>query len=121
MDDPFRLFVYGTLMPGEPLWPALAPYAASWGPATARGRIWDTGRGYPAVRFDDEGGPIPGVVVRLHPDRTAEALADLDAIEEEGELYRRLTVDTSAGTAFAYEWLGGTDGFESLPQGWPTR
>ncbi len=119
--DPVRLFVYGTLMPGEPLWPALAPYAASWARATARGRVWDTGHGYPAVRFDADGGPVPGVSVTFRPDRVTEALAELDGIEEEGELYRRLRVGTSAGAAFAYEWLGATDGLEPLPAGWLAR
>ena len=51
MVGPALLFVYGTLMPGEPLWPALAPFALAWDEATAAGRIWDTGHGFePAER-----------------------------------------------------------------------
>jgi gamma-glutamylcyclotransferase (GGCT)/AIG2-like uncharacterized protein YtfP len=114
-----RIFVYGTLMPGEPRWPALAPFAASWERATAAGRLWDTGNGYPGVRFDVAGQPVPGVVVTLAADRAAEAVETLDAIEEEGELYRRVEVDTTAGRALAYEWLGATDGLRHLPDGWP--
>ncbi|HJV09754.1 MAG TPA: gamma-glutamylcyclotransferase [Acidimicrobiales bacterium] len=114
-----HVFVYGTLMPGQPLWPALAPYAVSWHAATAGGRIWDTGRGYPAVQFDAGGQPVPGVVVVLDPARLVEAVALLDEIEEEGSLYRRVEVATSAGPAFAYEWLGPVDGLRLLPAGWP--
>jgi gamma-glutamylcyclotransferase (GGCT)/AIG2-like uncharacterized protein YtfP len=120
MAAPTRFFVYGTLMPGEPLWPALAPYAASWRRATVRGRLWDTGQGYPCVRFDGSGGPVPGVLVTLRPDRTPEAIAALDAVEEEGRLYRRVNVETSAGPAFAYEWLGPVEGMVALPDGWRT-
>ena len=114
-----RLFVYGTLMPGEPRWPALAPFALAWERATAAGRIWDTGHGYPAVRFDGAAGAVPGVVVRIDPARATEAVALLDEIEEVGVLYRRVEVATTGGPAHAYEWLGATDGFTPLPGGWP--
>ncbi len=119
MEVPTRIFVYGTLMPGEPLWPALAPYAVSWEPGTAPGRLWDTGLGFPGVRFDPESEPVPGVVVVVAPDRVAEAVAVLDRIEDEGRLYRRVVVTTSGGRASAYEWLGATEGLRRLPDGWP--
>ncbi len=120
MDGPTRLFVYGTLMPGEPLWPALKPYAASWQPVTACGDLWDTGLGFPCVRFDPSAPGVPGVLVDLEPDRIDEALAMLDRVEDEGRLYRRVVVETSAGPALAYEWLGSTDGLRRLAGGWPT-
>ena len=62
---------------------------------------------------------VPGVVVRLDAARASEAVAVIDAIEEEGRLYRRVEVVTSAGCAFAYEWLGRTEGLEPLRDGWP--
>lgn len=119
MIGPARLFVYGTLMPGEPLWPALAPFAVAWDEVSVAGRIWDTGHGYPAVRFDPAGGAVPGVLVALDPGRLAAAIDVLDGIEEEGSLYRRVEVSTSGGPAWAYEWLGPTAGLTLLPEGWP--
>jgi gamma-glutamylcyclotransferase (GGCT)/AIG2-like uncharacterized protein YtfP len=113
-----RLFVYGTLMPGEPLWPALEPFAVAWVPATAAGRLWDTGHGYPAVRFEAGAGPVPGVVVVLDSARAPAAIAAMDELEEEGRLYRRVEVVTTAGDAAAYEWLGATEGLMPLPDGW---
>jgi gamma-glutamylcyclotransferase (GGCT)/AIG2-like uncharacterized protein YtfP len=119
MDRPARLFVYGTLMPGWPLWPSLAPFAVSWARASAPGRLWDTGHGFPCIRFDAQAPEIPGVLVEIAPARLADALAMLDRIEDEGRLYRRVLVTTSGGSAFAYEWLGPTEGLVSLPDGWP--
>lgn len=113
-----RVFVYGTLMPGELRWPALEPFSVGWERATAGGRMWDSGHGYPCVRFDAAGPSVPGVVVTLAADRLAEAVALLDAIEEEGSLYRRIEVETSAGPAITYEWLGATDGLAALEGGW---
>ena len=106
-------------MPGDVLWPALAPFATSWEAVTAGGLLWDTGHGYPGVRFDGEAGPVPGVLVTLDPARADEAVALLDEIEDEGRLYRRVEVSTSAGPAWAYEWLGTTEGARHLPDGWP--
>ena len=115
-----RVFVYGTLMPGQSRWPVLEPYATEWAPATAAGRLWDTGSGYPAVRFDHGGEPVPGVLVTLAPDGAADAIARLDAIEAEGVLYRRVDVETSGGPAVSYEWIGPTDGLAPLTGGWPS-
>ncbi len=117
MDGPDRLFVYGTLMPGEPLWPALEPYAASWERATAPGELWDTGLGFPCIRFGPGAPAVPGVLVEIVPDRITEVLAVLDRVEDEGRLYRRVVVETSAGPAYAYEWLGSTEGLRRL-SGW---
>lgn len=119
MAAPGRVFVYGTLMPGGVRWPMLAAYALSWERATAHGRLWDTGHGYPAVQFDAGGAAVPGILVTLDPARAAPALAALDELEDEGRLYRRVEVVTSGGRAWAYEWLGSTDGLDLLAGGWP--
>ncbi|MDQ3570649.1 MAG: gamma-glutamylcyclotransferase [Actinomycetota bacterium] len=117
--DATSVFVYGTLMPGEPRWPGLRPYAKSWEPATVQGHLWDTGRGYPAARFHSSGDALPGVLVALVPRLVSNAIASLDRIEGEGVLYRRVELMTSAGPAISYEWLGPTDGLASLADGWP--
>jgi gamma-glutamylcyclotransferase (GGCT)/AIG2-like uncharacterized protein YtfP len=106
-------------MPGQPRWAVLAPYASRWEPATARGRLWNTGRGYPAVRFDPDGDPVPGVLVALTPEVAHEAVDTLDRVERVGVLFERVEVATSAGPAIAYEWLGPIDGLEPLADGWP--
>ena len=118
---PMRLFVYGTLLPGQPRWPVLRPYALGWRRATALGRVWDTGSGYPAARFDGDGEPVPGVVVSVRSESGPEVLALLDRIEGEGVLFRRVEIATSQGRAVAYEWIGPTDGLAPAPLGWPPR
>src|SRR6185295_7476071 len=64
-----HLFVYGTLRPGDVRWPLLAPYVADDGvPDSVDGRVYDTGRGYPAAVFD-ESGTIVGRTYTLRADR----------------------------------------------------
>jgi gamma-glutamylcyclotransferase (GGCT)/AIG2-like uncharacterized protein YtfP len=121
VDGATHLFVYGTLMPGHARWRLLQPYAVAWEPATAPGRLWDTGRGYPAVRFEPDGGPVPGFRVQIAPELTAAAVSAMDRVEGEGVLFRRVEVLTSGGPALAYEWLGPVDDMSPLPEGWPAR
>ncbi|MGD9705633.1 MAG: gamma-glutamylcyclotransferase [Acidimicrobiia bacterium] len=104
-----HLFVYGTLLPGEARWPFLAPFVASEGrPDTARGELFDTGRGYPAARFgaDDR---IEGATFALVDSTLSSALQELDEVEGAvAGLYRRTTITTGSGLmAFAYEYGGG--------------
>ena len=112
------IFVYGTLLPGQARWPVLEPYVLTTERATARGRLWDTGAGYPAARFDEAGYDIPGMLVTVGPRRLMDVLAMLDRIEGEGVLFRRVEVHTSAGRAVSYEWLGPTEGLPLLAYGW---
>jgi gamma-glutamylcyclotransferase (GGCT)/AIG2-like uncharacterized protein YtfP len=106
-----HLFVYGTLRPGDVRWPILARFVADEGVAdTTAGRVYDTGRGYPAAVFD-EPGTIVGRTYRLRPDRIEEALRVLDAEERSVPGgYRRIVVTTAAGTnAWAYEYGSGLE------------
>ena len=118
-----HLFVYGTLQPGDVRWPVLAPFAADDGVAdAARGRVFDTGEGYPAAVFD-QAGTIVGRTYRLRADRLDAALAALD--EEEFSVpggYRRVVVTTAAGTtAWAYEYGSGLELTPIDSGSWLTR
>ncbi len=99
-----RLFVYGTLQPGEPRWSSLRPYVADEGRSvTVPGELYDTGLDYPAARFVVGVGNIIG---RLYGLRDLDvALAHLDDVE--GAVrgrYRRVVVVTNDGAdAWAYE------------------
>lgn len=114
LDNATRLFVYGTLMPGQVRWPVLEPHAVSCEPVTAKGQLWDTGAGYPAARFHPAGRDIPGFLVTIAPEVASDVVAMLDRIEGEGVLFRRVEVLTSGGPAMSYEWMGSTEGLVPL-------
>lgn len=99
-----RLFVYGTLLPGEVRWHHLAPFVADDAgvAAVVDGALYDTGRGYPAARFDGVG-RIVGRVFALVD--ASSALAHLDVVEGAVDgLYVRVRVVTTEGTsAWAYQ------------------
>ena len=112
-----RLFVYGTLLPGEPRWPSIERFAETTADATAPGTLWDTGRGYPAAVFAGAT-DVPGAVITIRAEQWDEVIEHLDLVEGEGVLYRRVEIPTSAGPATSYEWLGQTEGMTPLPRGW---
>jgi gamma-glutamylcyclotransferase (GGCT)/AIG2-like uncharacterized protein YtfP len=110
-DSITHLFVYGTLQPGHVRWSFLAPYVADDGvPDAVDGRVYDTGRGYPAARFD-EAGTIAGRTYALRTDRLEQALQVIDAEESSVEgRYVRVAVTTATGLrAWAYEYGSGLD------------
>ncbi|MDH3754970.1 MAG: gamma-glutamylcyclotransferase, partial [Acidimicrobiia bacterium] len=91
------LFVYGTLMPGDVRWPLVADQVLAARRSRVRGRLFDTGEGYPGARFDLDG-EIEGWILELRPDSLATTLASLDHIEGAvWGLYRRVTVMSSGG------------------------
>jgi gamma-glutamylcyclotransferase (GGCT)/AIG2-like uncharacterized protein YtfP len=106
-----RLFVYGTLQPGDVRWPFLAPYAADEGePDAVDGCVYDTGLGYPAAVFTERG-VIHGRVYRLRRELLDRALAVIDAEESSvaGD-YRRVEVTTHRGlAAYAYAYGSGLE------------
>lgn len=119
-DDPHPtaplLFAYGTLLPGEPRWAFLEPYVVDEGrPTSVSGRLYDTGRGYPAARFARDGASdsarIVGRVFHLDPALVDEALTVLDEVEGAvAGLYRRVDVQIDSGErAAAYEYGDGLD------------
>jgi gamma-glutamylcyclotransferase (GGCT)/AIG2-like uncharacterized protein YtfP len=118
-----HLFVYGTLRPGEQRWPHLAPFVDDEGhDDVVPGALYDTGRGYPAARFDHRG-TIRGRVYQLRIDRLDECLQLLDEVEAAVlDLFRRVTITTSTGVgAWAYEYCGETQLPEIVSGSWADR
>jgi gamma-glutamylcyclotransferase (GGCT)/AIG2-like uncharacterized protein YtfP len=110
---PDRLFVYGTLRPGDVAWELLRPHVVGAPVATsALGALYDTGRGYPAVRAGAD--TVPGWVVTLRS--PGEALVTLDAYE--GDEYARVRVVTADGLlCWTYLWTASMDGLRPITGG----
>ncbi|MEQ3554547.1 gamma-glutamylcyclotransferase family protein [Pseudonocardia nematodicida] len=133
---PSRVFVYGSLMPGERAWWRTAEHAApgtSPHPARLPGAtVADTGHGYPALTLGSEHGGsgrsgeregsqasgVPGHVVEL-----AYPVAALPALDRyEGPEYRRIRVTLCDGVvAWAWMWIADRAGHVPLPDGWAAR
>jgi gamma-glutamylcyclotransferase (GGCT)/AIG2-like uncharacterized protein YtfP len=124
VDPPIgQVFCYGTLLPGEERWGFLEPFVLSHEADQVTGRLFDTGLGYPAARFDHIG-VIHGRTFTLDPVRRDEALALLDEIEGAVEgLYHRISIVTALGRrAHAYQYGGGVSNLVSIRDGnWLTR
>jgi gamma-glutamylcyclotransferase (GGCT)/AIG2-like uncharacterized protein YtfP len=120
-----RLFVYGTLAPRHEAWPVLEPWVVGEPRADAvAGRLYDTGRGYPAATFahkGDAGSLVHGTVVTLDPARASVALDTLDRYE--GDEYERISVRTESGLeAATYVWIAPLTGCRPVPGGrWKDR
>lgn len=114
-----HVFVYGTLQPGQPRWPALARFTAqpnATHEASVPGQLFDTGYRWPAAVFEpDSTDHVPGVVVRLDPESIDEALLTLDAIEGvDSGLFQRVIVTAGGHTCWSYNWPGPTEGFHRI-------
>lgn len=108
------VFVYGTLKAGYGNHRYLHGSRFICNALTlTRYRMWCIG--FPLIQRDDRAGhPVAGEVYDITP-RT---MADLDALEANGRMYRRATRDLRSHdgllSAYLYEWLG-------HPQGDPVR
>jgi gamma-glutamylcyclotransferase (GGCT)/AIG2-like uncharacterized protein YtfP len=90
-----RLFVYGTLAPGEVNEHVLAPLPGNWLKATVRGRLhpegWGASYGFPALRLDSEAGRIEGQI--FSSPQLPHYWSSLD--EFEGEAYCRVIAEAT--------------------------
>ncbi len=113
------VFVYGLLKPGFSLHHVAKPYVIRAEPGLVRGRLYDAG--VPAARFDQDG-EIEGFVFWLDGEKLDDALRELDDLEDEGDVYRRVVVrvDTEGGPleAFAYEYLRSLEGRRDVGGVW---
>lgn len=113
-----QVFCYGTLLPGEVRWHYLEPYVLAHDEDQLSGRLFDTGLGYPAARFDQVG-VIHGVLFTIDRLRRDEALDLLDEIEGAvAGLYHRVSLVTALGRrAYAYQYGGGIEGLSAISHG----
>ncbi|HSR50884.1 MAG TPA: gamma-glutamylcyclotransferase family protein [Acidobacteriota bacterium] len=106
-----RLFVYGSLAPGQPNEHMLAAIQGVWEPAAVTGRLrpegWGADLGYPGLDLDERGNEVEGLLF------TSEDLSDHWAVldEFEGEAYERVLAkvklkDGRTVDAFVYTLSG---------------
>ncbi len=93
-----RLFVYGTLAPGQANHEVLADIPGDWQPATLRGRLHDEGWGAefgcPGIVPARDGDDVPGhLLTSAQLDRHWQRLDDY-----EGDGYRRVEVSVLTGS-----------------------
>ena len=81
-----RLFVYGSLAPGQSNAHVLADVPGRWEPATVTGTLlqegWGAAMGYPGIVLDPRGGEVRGLV--FSSDELSRHWARLDEFEGEG-------------------------------------
>ncbi len=107
VEQPQRLFVYGTLAPGQPNQHLLAQLAGEWTPASVMGYLhekgWGYTMGYPGVVLDEGGEEVRGYLFS-----SSELGPHWQRLDEfEGDEYQRVTtlVTTDSGhevEAFIY-------------------
>lgn len=94
--------MYGTLKPGHERYSAIEPYVVGGQRALTHGTLYDINGSYPGAVFgDNEDGFVHGYCLTIREGTEAEVLDILDAIEGEGYLFRRVTVD-------AWDWVNGS-------------
>ncbi|MEM7029580.1 MAG: gamma-glutamylcyclotransferase family protein [Chloroflexota bacterium] len=103
-----RLFVYGTLCPGQPNEHVLTVIGGTWEEASIKGHLkqlgWGAGMGYPGIILDERGEDVKGYI--FSSDKLDSHWGDLDAFE--GEEYERVLVtvktkDNMAVEAYIYK------------------
>lgn len=85
-----HLFVYGTLKPGGPFYPAIEDFVLDERGATVMGYLYDTGLGFPSIAIDDKGMEVKGIALMVADEHWDALLQETDWIEGYPALYDRL-------------------------------
>ena len=97
-----RLFVYGTLAPGQTNHKVLEDIPGTWETATLRGKLlnegWGSKMGCPGIVPDEDGDEVDGHL--LSSDHLAEYWAMLDEFEGSGYRREKVSVKIESG-----EWV----------------
>ncbi|ADV68844.1 gamma-glutamylcyclotransferase family protein [Deinococcus maricopensis] len=124
-DDPPRVFVYGTLMPGE-----RNAHVAGAGVHAARATLAGFAlfhlepEGYPVLRPDPDAAPVQGWVYTYAPAAWTAALPGLDALEgvhDQPPLYARVRAVAQAAGSALEAWVYVFVRHERLRQGGAVR
>ncbi len=111
-------FVYGTLMQGESNHAAVARHGlASVQAGSVRGALYDTGLGYPAMRWSQGDARVHGeVIVPRDLEAATRSMDELEGYEGPGiagNLYERewveVTLDADGSTCLAWTYVYGQD------------
>ena len=103
-----KLFIYGSLGPGQPNERILAAIGGTWEPAIVKGHLkqcgWGAKMGYPAIVLDKNGEDVSGFV--FSSDDLAKHWNKLDDFEGDG--YQRVIAEALLGDrrlieAYVYE------------------
>ena len=108
-----RLFVYGTLAPGQPNQHVLADIRGEWESATVTGRLlqegWGAAIGYPGIVLDETGAEVRGLL--FSSDSLSAQWGRIDQFEGDG--YERVLTtarrdDGTTVSAYIYSLRGAT-------------
>ncbi len=89
-----KVFVYGTLRPGQRLWPGVENYVETYiEDVTIQGDLFMSTGWYPVMKEGE--GTIKGTLLVIKKGEEEDALNQLDAIEGYPWLYNRMEVETS--------------------------
>jgi gamma-glutamylcyclotransferase (GGCT)/AIG2-like uncharacterized protein YtfP len=113
---PNRFFAYGTFRPGHERWGAIERFVRTHRPARVPGRLYDTGAGFPAARFDEDG-HVEGVLCELAPAAVAEA-AEIIVDLSNGLFELRRVVTEDGTSAFSTHWSADMTGLTVLSGPW---
>ncbi|MCH7690703.1 MAG: gamma-glutamylcyclotransferase [candidate division Zixibacteria bacterium] len=107
-----KLFIYGSLGPGQPNERILTAIGGIWEPATVRGYLkqcgWGSEMGYPAIVLDEEGVEVSGFV--FSSDNLDKHWNELDDFE--GDEYERVIAEvhmddnrTIEAHVYGFDWI----------------